>query len=132
MAKLAATPPPQQPVPTPELIVPTHTLAVGRPALIRVRLKQTPQRVYVKLWIHDRQNQLLLDGPRWLTDFFPVDDDLLESMIRLTIPQGGVELQFEAIAVDMDYERESYKVAIARRVSPPGLPSLPLSSQSDP
>ncbi|MFP4220100.1 MAG: hypothetical protein ACLFM4_04780 [Phormidium sp.] len=132
VAKLAATPPPQQPVPTPELIVPTHTLAVGRPALIRVRLKQTPQRVYVKLWIHDRQNQLLLDGPRWLTDFFPVDDDLLESMIRLTIPQGGVELQFEAIAVDMDYERESYKVAIARRVSPPGLPSLPLSSQSDP
>jgi|GEM_PF-2862478 len=132
VAKLAATPPPQQPVPTPELIVPTHTLAVGRPALIRVRLKQTPQRVYVKLWIHDRQNQLLLDGPRWLTDFFPVDDDLLESMIRLTIPQGGVELQFEAIAVDMDYERESYKVAIARRVSPPGLPSLPLSSKPDP
>lgn len=132
VAKLAATPPPQQPVPTPELIVPTHTLAVGRPALIRVRLKQTPQRVYVKLWIHDRQNQLLLDGPRWLTDFFPVDDDLLESMIRLTIPQGGVELQFEAIAVDMDHERESYKVAIARRVSPPGLPSLPLSSKPDP
>lgn len=132
VAKLAATPPPEQPVPTPELIVPTHTLAVGRPALIRVRLKQTPQRVYVKLWIHDRQNQLLLDGPRWLTDFFPVDDDLVESMIRLTIPQGGVELQFEAIAVDMDYERESYKVAIARRVSPPGLPSLPLSSKPDP
>ena len=132
VAKLAATPPPQQPVPTPELIVPTHTLAVGRPALIRVRLKQTPQRVYVKLWIHDRQNQLLLDGPRWLTEFFRVDDDLLESMIRLTIPQGGVELQFEAIAVDMDHERESYKVAIARRVSPPGLPSLPLSSKPDP
>ena len=55
--QLAASPSPETPVPTPELIVPTHTLAVGRPALIRVRLQQTPQRVYVKLWIHDRQNQ---------------------------------------------------------------------------
>ncbi|WP_159789884.1 hypothetical protein [Sodalinema gerasimenkoae] len=129
--QLAASPSPENPVPTPELIVPTHTLAVGRPALIRVRLQQTPQRVYVKLWIHDRQNQLLLDGPRWLTDFFPVEDGLVESMIRLTIPKGGVDLQFEAIAVDMDSERESYKVAIARRVAPPGLPSLPLTAKPD-
>ncbi|NMG57464.1 hypothetical protein E1H12_02745 [Geitlerinema sp. P-1104] len=129
--QLAASPSPENPVPTPELIVPTHTLAVGRPALIRVRLQETPQRVYVKLWIHDRQNQLLLDGPRWLTDFFPVEDGLLESMIRLTIPKGGVDLQFEAIAVDMESERESYKVAIARRVAPPGLPSLPLTGKSD-
>lgn len=120
-----------RPIPTPELIVPLQNLWVGRPVLIRARLPQVGGRVYVKLWIHDRQNQILLDGPRWLTDFFATEDGMMESMVQLAIPRGGLELQFEAIAVDMDTERESYKVGVTRRVSPPGLPSLPLTAKDD-
>lgn len=116
----------ERPVPTPELLVPKMNLWVGRPVLVRVRLPQTSDRIYVKLWIHDRQNQALLDGPRWLTDFFPVEAGTVESIVQLTIPRGGLELQFEAIAVDVETERESYKVAVSRRVSPPGMPTLPL------
>jgi hypothetical protein len=85
-------------------------------------------RIYIKLWIYDRQNQALLDGPRWLTDFLPIGDGMLEGMVNLTVPYGGLDVQFEAIAVEVETDRESYKTAIDRRIVPSAPPTLPLEN----
>ncbi|MGC9502211.1 hypothetical protein [Baaleninema sp.] len=115
------------PLPTPELDLPIGDLTVGRPLVVRVRLPESSEGVVVKLWIRDLQNQALVDGPRWLTDFFPLGDGQLESSIQLSIPRGGLDVQFEAIAVELDTERESYKATVSRRVLSSGSPTLPLT-----
>ncbi|MBP0000365.1 MAG: hypothetical protein J7641_15440 [Cyanobacteria bacterium SID2] len=115
----------EQPLPTPELVVPTGNLTVERPIVVKARLPQMPTRVFVKLWIYDRQNQALLDGPRWLTDFFAIEGGQMETAIQLSIPRGGLEIQFEAVSVEMETERESYKVTVSRRAFPAVTPTLP-------
>ena len=118
--------PPDEPVPAPELVIPKGKLTSGRSIAIRVKLPDLKPRIYVKLWIHDRQNQTLLEGPLWLTDFLPAESGKVEIITQLTIPHGGLEIQVEAIAVEMQTQRESRKASIEREVVPAAPPSLPL------
>ncbi len=119
------------PVPMPTLDVTTGELTAGKPINIRVKLPNLLPRIYVKLWITDRQTRSLLDGPRWLVDFLPNGLGDLEAMMPLTVPFGSVKLRFEAIAVEMHTQRESHKVTIDRLVVPPDLPNVSLDDFSD-
>ena len=118
--------PADDPVPMPTLEVTTGELTAGKSINIRVKLPNLLPRIYVKLWVTDRQTRSLLDGPRWLVDFLPNGLGALEAMIPLTVPFGSVELRFEAIAVEMHTQRESHKVTIDRLVVPPDLPIVSL------
>ena len=121
--------PPRQlllPVPAPELSIPTSELAAGEPVTVRVKLPPHPARLSVKLWVQDRQSRSLLDGPRWLMDLIPDRAGEQEALTQLTVPFGSVEIRFEAIAVDIDSQRESHKVALDCVVVPPDLPNFSL------
>ncbi|XHX76437.1 MAG: hypothetical protein RBJ76_18595 [Stenomitos frigidus ULC029] len=118
--------PADDPVPTPALEVVTGELISGKPINIRVKLPSLLPRIYVKLWVTDRQTRSLLDGPRWLVDFLPNGLGDLEAMTPLTVPFGSVEIRLEAIAVEMHTQRESHKVTVDRLVVPPNLPSVSL------
>ena len=114
------------PVPAPELSIPTNELAAGEPVTVRVNLPPHPARLCVKLWVQDRQSRYILDGPRWLMDLIPDRSGEQEALTQLTVPFGSVEIRFEAIAVDIDSQRESHKVALDCVVVPPDLPDLSL------
>lgn len=118
--------PADEPVPTPELGAPVGELTAGKPITVQVKLPNILPRIYVKLWVQDRQTRSLLDGPRWLVDFAPNGRGDLEAFTQLTVPLGCMEIQFEAIAVEMQTQRESHKVTINRAVIPSDLPSLSL------
>jgi hypothetical protein len=78
------------------------------------------------VWLQDRSARLILDGPYWVTDFMPSVWGGKEGTVQLMIPYGSFEIQFEAIAMEMQTQRESYKISISREVTPPSPPSLPL------
>jgi hypothetical protein len=113
-----------EPVPIPELDIPMGELTSGETIFATVRLPQLKPRIYVKLWIRDRQTRSLLDGPRWLVAFVPDGLGHMETRTQLTVPYGCLEAQFEAIAVEMATQRESNKTTIERTVMPPDLPTL--------
>jgi hypothetical protein len=115
---------PDEPVPNPQLEVPVGELVSGKPVTVRVRMPDLPCRIYVKFWVNDRQTRSLLDGPRWLVDFNPTGLGDLEATTQLTVPFGSLEIQFEAIAIEMATQRESHKVVAARMVVPPDTPTL--------
>jgi hypothetical protein len=122
--------PEDEPVPMPELDVPTGELTSGQSLFVTVKLPNLKPRIYVKLWIRDRQTRSLLDGPRWLVAFVSDGRGYLETRTQLTVPYGCLEAQFEAIAVEMATQRESNKVTIDRSVMPPDLPSFSLDDLS--
>lgn len=115
-----------EPVPTPKLEVPAGELVSGKPITVRVRIPNLSTRIYVKFWITDRQTRSLLDGPRWLVDFTPTGLGDMEATTQLTVPFGSLEIQFEAIAVEMATQRESHKITAERMVVPPDAPTLPI------
>jgi hypothetical protein len=119
--------PEEVPIPIPDLQVTSGELVSGQPVNIRVRLPDVASRIYVKLWINDRQTRTLMDGPRWLVDFLPNGHGDLEALTQLTVPYGSLEIRFEAIAVEMHTQRESRKAAVDRSVVPPDLPFSALS-----
>jgi hypothetical protein len=113
-----------EPIPTPQLGIPAGELTAGKPVRVTVKLPALESRIYVKLWAHDRQSRTLVDGPRWLVDFIPTNSDELEAQTQVIIPFGCMEIQFEAIAVEMATQRESHKVTSDRSIVPPDLPNL--------
>nr|WP_290223194.1 hypothetical protein [Trichocoleus desertorum] len=115
---------PDESVPNPQLEVPAGELVSGKPVTVRVRMPDLPCRIYVKFWVNDRQTRSLLDGPRWLVDFTPTGLGDLEATTQLTVPFGSLEIQFEAIAIEMATQRESHKVVATRMVVPPDTPTL--------
>ncbi|MBW4491104.1 MAG: hypothetical protein KME12_25375 [Trichocoleus desertorum ATA4-8-CV12] len=115
---------PDESVPNPQLEVPVGELVSGKPVTVRVRMPDLPCRIYVKFWVNDRQTRSLLDGPRWLVDFTPTGLGDLEATTQLTVPFGSLEIQFEAIAIEMATQRESHKVVATRMVVPPDTPTL--------
>lgn len=119
--------PDDQPVPMPTLEIMTGDLVAGQPIRIRVKLPDLLPRIFVKLWVNDRQSRSLLDGPRWIVDFLPNGLGELEGMTQLTVPFGSVEIQVEAIAVEMQTQRESRKVGVERAIIPPDLPEISLA-----
>ena len=114
------------PLPAPTVLIPTNELATGETVTVRVKLPPHPTRLCIKLWIQDRQSRSLLDGPRWLVDLIPDGAGMMEAMTQLTVPFGSAEIRFEAIAVDLDSQRESHKVSVDCVVLPSDLLSLSL------
>lgn len=114
----------ETPIPAPKLVIPKNELAVGEPVVVRVKLPPHSMRLCVKLWVQDRQSRALLDGPRWLVDLLPDGAGQLEAMTQVVVPFGFAEIRFEAIAVDLDTQRESHKVTVECAVMPPDLPSF--------
>jgi len=106
-------------VPTPRLIVPEGTLMAGQPVTVCVRIPDHLSVVYVKLWVNDRQTYSLLDGPRWLVDFAQQHQGLVEARTQLIIPPNSQEISFEAIAIEVQTQRESHKVTVERSIIPP-------------
>jgi hypothetical protein len=118
--------PEDEPVPNPHLELPPGELIAGRPVKLLVLLPELEPRIYVKLWLHDRQTRTLLDGPHWITDFWATGMGDMEATMQLLVPYGTVEIELTAIAVEMQTERESHKVTLSCPVTPPTPPSLPL------
>ncbi|MGC9527108.1 MAG: hypothetical protein ACP5D7_16375 [Limnospira sp.] len=113
-------------VPAPLLEVRGEPVA-GRPLPVRVQLPDDLPRIYVKIWVYDRQSRNIVDGPRWITEFSPNGFDRIETTLQLEIPYGSLEVQVEAIAVEMQTQRESHKAIVERTVSPTASPTLPLN-----
>jgi hypothetical protein len=59
-------------------------------------------------------------------DLIPDRSGELEALTQLTVPFGSAEIRFEAIAIDIDSQRESHKVAVDCVVVPPDLPNFSL------
>jgi|GEM_PF-832267 len=116
---------------TPQLIVPQGELTAGKSVVVSILLPETLAKTYVKLWLHDRQTRSLLDGPHWLIDFTPDGAGNLEARKSLTVPFGCLELQIEAIAVEMHTQRESHKVTLDRTVIPEDMPTMALDLPLD-
>jgi hypothetical protein len=113
-------------VPMPILELPRAEILAGQTVIVKVQLPELMPRIYVKVWVFDRQTYLILDGPRWITEFTATGLGNMRSSIELEIPYGCMEVEFEAIAVEMQTQRESHKVSVHRQVLPPAGPLLPL------
>ncbi|MCC3531608.1 MAG: hypothetical protein JGK21_18360 [Microcoleus sp. PH2017_22_RUC_O_B] len=113
-------------VPMPILELPRAQILAGQAVTVKVQLPELMPRIYVKVWVFDRQTYLILDGPRWITEFTATGLGNMRSSIELEIPYGCMEIEFEAIAVEMQTQRESHKVSVHRQVLPPAAPTLPL------
>lgn len=120
------TPLSAEPLPTPQIFVKQGELVSGETVDVTVTLPPTTHPVGVKLWLQDLQNRVLLDGPHWLMNFVPNSKGDREAWTSLTVPHGCLEVQFEAIAIELATQRESHKVSCDRAVVPPDLPSLSL------
>jgi len=114
--------PNDEPVPVPILEMMDDEIVAGKLIRIRVKLPDLAPKIYVKLWVNDRQTRSLLDGPRWLVDFLPNGFGELEANTQLIAPLGSVEMRIEAIAVEMQTQRESQKVGLDREVLPADVP----------
>ncbi|MEG4800305.1 hypothetical protein QUB63_04405 [Microcoleus sp. ARI1-B5] len=113
-------------VPMPILELPRAEILAGQAVTVKVQLPELMPRIYVKVWVFDRQTYLILDGPRWITEFTATGLGNMRASIELEIPYGCMEVEFEAIAVEMQTQRESHKVSVHRQVLPPAGPTLPL------
>ncbi len=113
-------------VPTPSLEVEAvDEVVAGQSLRVKVKLPMIQPKLYVKLWINDRQTRTLLDGPRYLVDFVPdAQYRLMEATTTFTVPLGSLEIQIEAIAIETATKREGYKVSSPLAVVPPNLPGL--------
>jgi len=113
-------------VPMPVLELPRAEIIAGGPVKVQVQLPELMPRIYVKVWVFDRQTYLILDGPRWITEFKANGLGSVRASVELEIPYGCMEVEFEAIAVEMQTQRESHKISVHRQVLPPAGPTLPL------
>ncbi len=112
-------------VPMP-VIEPPREIVAGKPVKVRVQLPELMPRIFVKIWVYDRQTYVILDGPRWITEFKSNGLGNVQATAELEIPYGCMEIEFEAIAVEMQTQRESDKITVHRQVLPPSGPTLPL------
>jgi len=107
-------------IPIPELILPRGELIAGTPLPISVRLPMYPRRLAVKVWVTDIQSRTLIDRPRWLMNWTPGEGEQT-TFLQLQVPLGSIEARFEAIAIDLATQRESYKTTHIRSILPPNL-----------
>lgn len=112
--------------PVPELEVPSGDLRAGELVVLTLRVPFHPNRLYLKVWISDPQTRSLVDEPRQVMNLRPNGHGQLEGTVQVTAPLGCLEADFEAIAVDMITQQESYKAVVRRSVVPPGLETSPL------
>jgi len=114
--------PEDQPVPVPALEVLTTEIIAGKTLRVQVKLPYLRPKVYVKLWLNDRQTRTLLDGPRWLVDFFADGFGGMEATTQFTAPLGSLDVRLEAIAVEMQTQRESQKTGLDLTIDPAEIP----------
>lgn len=112
-------------LPTPELDVPAGELTAGQQIRVRVKVPMRQPRLGVKFWVVDLQTRSLVEGPRWLGDFYLDAWGNLETSFQMTVPFGCLEIRFEAISSDVSTKQESRKAQINRSVVPPDLPQFP-------
>lgn len=108
------------PIPTPQLEIPTGELIAGQRVRIAIRLPDR-DRLFVKFWMQDRQSRTIVDGPRWLVNFRPDGLGNLVCRSEIDIPQGCLEVQIEAITIDTASQCESNKAIAVRSVIPADL-----------
>ncbi|PZV08770.1 MAG: hypothetical protein DCF22_19670 [Leptolyngbya sp.] len=118
--------PEDEAIPVPVIEILTDEIVAGRPMNLRLKLPNLLPKIYIKLWVNDRQTRSLLDGPRWMVDFFPNGHDELEAVTQLTVPFGTLAIRLEAIAVEVQTQRESQKISLDCEVIPPDFPELPI------
>ncbi|NRB07008.1 MAG: hypothetical protein HRU34_06830 [Richelia sp.] len=111
-------------LPIPELYVPTGELIAGRSIKVRIRLPNLGPHIAVKLWIKDFQTRRLLTEPRILKNWLPQAPEHLQLTTPVQVPLGCLEIQFEAIAIDLTTQQESHKVTIPRFVIPEEFPQI--------
>ena len=113
---LSQSPPSPQPLPTPTLGLPAEPLICGHPVTIQLQVPEIAgQRIGLKFWIQDRQTRQLLEPPRWVLDLMPNGRGSLESRVTAIVPPGVLEVQFEAIAIDLETQHTGQKVSQACR-----------------
>ncbi|NEN88600.1 MAG: hypothetical protein F6K48_06580 [Okeania sp. SIO3H1] len=117
--------PDDQPVPVPHLEVLAKEVVAGKDVKVRVQLPEGLPRIYVKIWVYDRQAQTIVAGPHWLTDFIPNGMGQVEVITDLYIAYGCLEIKIEAIAAEVQTNRESHRAVIEHLVVPPPPPILP-------
>ncbi|MEM1291267.1 MAG: hypothetical protein AAGH67_07330 [Cyanobacteria bacterium P01_H01_bin.162] len=111
-------------VPIPTLVLPQSELVAGDPLPITIRLPAYPRRLAVKVWVTDMQSRTLVDRPRWLMNWTPADAGEQTAFLKLQVPLGSVEATFEAIAIDLATQQESYKTTLVRAIAPANLPAI--------
>jgi len=112
----------QEPIPIPEIIIPTGEMLSGTPMQIAVRLPAIAPKLFVKFWIKDLQTRMIIDGPRWLLDFNKVPNaEFIETRTNISIPLSSIDVAFEAIAIETQTQRESHKARVTHAVTPPNL-----------
>lgn len=119
---------PLEVIPIPHLKVPDGDLIAGALLPVTISLPQCANRLAVKVWITDIQSRSLVDRPRWLMNLTPTETDEQTALLQLQVPLGSLEVRFEAIAVDLATQRESYKTTLVRSIVPPDLPDADLGS----
>ncbi|MER3432724.1 MAG: hypothetical protein C4288_04660 [Leptolyngbya sp. ERB_1_1] len=123
--------PETEPVPAPVVTIAESELIRGKNAVVRIKLPDILPKIYVKLWVNDRQNRTMIEPSRWVIDFKPDGHGKLEATTALKVPFESVEIQIEAISVEVMTNRESHKVTVDRRVIPEELPDLWLDNFDD-
>ena len=111
-------------VPIPTLGLPQSEWVAGAPLPITIRLPAYPRRLAVKVWVTDMQSRTLVDRPRWLMNWTPADAGEQTAFLKLQVPLGSVEATFEAIAIDLATQQESYKTTLVRAIAPANLPAI--------
>jgi hypothetical protein len=115
-------------IPIPELLMPSGELIAGTPLPITIQLPIYPRRLAVKVWVTDIQSRTLMDRPRWLMNWTPNSEGKQTALLQLQVPLGSMEARFEAIAIDLATQRESYKATQVRAILPANLPETDLDS----
>lgn len=116
--------PETEPVPDPIVLIAEPELIGGKSTTVRLKLPDIVPKIYAKLWVSDRQNRSLIEPSRWIIDFKPDGHGNLEATTEIKVPFECVEIQIEAIAVEVMTNRESHKVVVTRQVVPEELPDL--------
>ncbi|MDJ1184351.1 hypothetical protein [Roseofilum casamattae] len=112
------------PLPTPEVESLETDWVAGETIAIEIGLAARSPNIHVKYWLLDTQTRMLLQEPGWIVDFLPEGLDDRRAILQLVVPNGTMEVQFEAIAVEVGTQRESHKASFRRLVIPPNLPEL--------
>ncbi|MGD1850722.1 MAG: hypothetical protein ACFCBU_08970, partial [Cyanophyceae cyanobacterium] len=103
-------------IPTPILTLPTEPVVCGKAVSIHLQVNEVPgRRIGLKFWYQDRQTRQLLEPPRWILDPTPNGRGRVESRISVTVPPGLLEVQFEAIAIDLESQHTGQKASQSRQ-----------------